>query len=73
VHTDSGGACQFTACSESQVTSIGDASTNYCNTRMLLCGKADGCKPVKHQLTYSEKDVSPRPGSGSDKGACLAV
>ena len=27
-----------------QVTSIGDYSTNYCNSRMLYCGTADGCK-----------------------------
>merc|ERR1712096_251955 len=49
-------ACKIEACSESQVFSIGDAGTNYCNLRMLYCGSTDGCKPVTHDI--SSKEVS---------------
>lgn len=30
----------------SQVFSIEDKSTNYCNLRNLVCGSAEGCTPV---------------------------
>ena len=35
--------CTLLGCSESQVTSVADFGTNYCNLRMLYCGSADGC------------------------------
>jgi hypothetical protein len=69
--TDSGSSCNVQACSESQVTSVADASTNYCNTRNLLCGAGDGCKPVLHDAAYSETNVKPSFGAGSSKGDCL--
>merc|ERR1712113_691268 len=40
----SGGTCVVKGCSESQVTSFMDFSTNFCNIRMLTCGSEDGCK-----------------------------
>ena len=47
--------CVVSACSESQVTSVIDMSTNYCNLHNLLCGSKAGCVFVKHDLTSSEK------------------
>merc|ERR1712070_1155879 len=50
--------CTLYSCSESQVTSIIDFGTNYCNLRMMYCGSADGCKPVTHDITSKEVAVS---------------
>lgn len=47
--------CVVSACSESQVTSVVDLSTNYCNLHDLMCGSADGCNYVKHDLSSMEK------------------
>jgi hypothetical protein len=47
--------CAVSACSVSQVTSVLDMSTNYCNLRNLYCNsKQDGCPVVHHELTYKE-------------------
>jgi len=43
--------CRIEACSRSQVTSVLDMGTNYCDLKMLFCGKADGCKPVEEDFT----------------------
>lgn len=49
------GGCTVRACSTSQVTSMLDFSTNYCNLRNLYCNsQADGCPVVRHELTYQE-------------------
>jgi hypothetical protein len=45
--------CAVTACSESQVTSIGDYGTNYCNLHDLYCND-DECHYFQH-LEYVEK------------------
>ncbi|CAJ1356881.1 unnamed protein product [Effrenium voratum] len=65
-------ACAVHACSESQVFSIADFSTNYCNLRNLYCGSEDGCKPVRHDFSSEELDISPSMGAGNDKSACIA-
>lgn len=50
-----GAGCRLEACSESQVTSVLDFSTNYCNIRDLYCGSAEGCPVAKHELAgYTE-------------------
>merc|ERR1712150_235137 len=67
------GKCKIQGCSESQVTSVADFSTNYCNLRMMYCGSADSCKPVTKDLTISESSVNPSVGAGKDPNACLAV
>lgn len=54
----SGSGCEVDACSESQVNSIKDYSTNYCNLHSLYCSSADGCTVVKTQLSYEEKYTS---------------
>jgi len=57
----------MTGCSESQLTSYADFSTNYCNLHDLYCGSSDGCKFVKSDLKYKE-DV--KSCSSADKGQC---
>ena len=71
--TDSSSGCELSGCSASQVYSIKDFSTNYCNLRMLYCSSADGCKPVLHDLTAVESSVDPSIGAGKDQSACLKV
>lgn len=52
--TEVGGSkCKIDACSESQGSSGGDFSTNYCNMKMLFCGSDDKCHPVIHDFTSS--------------------
>mmetsp|Transcript_11523 Transcript_11523/g.21796 ORF Transcript_11523/g.21796 Transcript_11523/m.21796 type:complete len:170 (+) Transcript_11523:58-567(+) len=67
-----GQKCMITGCSESQVFSIADFSTNYCNLRNLYCGSADGCKPVKHDFEVIETKVTPSLGAGSDAKSCIS-
>lgn len=51
------GGCDVSACSESQVTSILDFSTNFCNLRNLYCSTKDGCSIQKYDLEYKETYV----------------
>jgi len=69
----SGAGCSIGACSESQVTSVADFSTNYCNIRNLYCGSADGCKPVEHDFATKETAVSPSFGAGKDPSKCVVA
>jgi len=48
-------SCKIEACSRSQVRSFSDSGTNYCNLKMLFCGTVDGCKFVKHDLTFGSE------------------
>jgi len=71
-----GCSCAVTGCSESQVTSIADFSTNYCNLRMLYCGKNEGCKPVTDDgkdFSIEETRVKPSLGASHDPSACLKM
>ena len=58
--TGTGGGCAVAACSESQVTSVIDFSTNYCNLRNLYCSPGEGCPPGAGgpDLSYDESFVS---------------
>jgi len=50
--------CDLSACSESQVFSILDFSTNYCNLRSLYCNASDdNCPIVNSNLGYEETYV----------------
>lgn len=69
--TDSGSGCVISGCSESQVTSIADFSTNYCNMRMLYCGTADGCTNVNGDLGASETNVKHSTGASADASDCF--
>jgi len=66
-----GDGCEVRGCSESQVFSVADFSTNYCNLRMLYCGSADGCRPVAHDFTHRETMVKTSIGAGKDPEKCI--
>ena len=51
--SSSGSGCAVQACSESQVYSIGDAGTNFCNIHDLYCTE-EGCDPINTNLKYDE-------------------
>lgn len=65
--------CGVHACSESQVTSIADFSTNYCNLRNLYCGSAEGCKPVNNDFAVEETAVETSKGAGKDAKKCIVA
>merc|ERR1719183_255410 len=67
---DQGASCKFAACSESQVTSVIDYSTNYCNLHDLYCGTKYGCKIATFDFVSSE---SKQDCSQSDALQCLKV
>jgi len=71
--TDSSGSCKIEACSRSQVTSVLDMGTNYCDLKMLYCGSADGCKPVKHDFTVGPESTKKHSQSSVDLSSCLKV
>jgi hypothetical protein len=71
--SDVDGGCQIEACSESQGTSVGDFSTNYCDMRNLYCGSSDGCKTVSKDFTHEEASHSGSIGAGHDAGACIVT
>lgn len=59
-HSDNEESCFVEACSESQVTSVLDFSTNYCNLRNLYCSSEENCHVVEHDLQYVENYKSCR-------------
>lgn len=63
--------CEVTACSESQVTSYADFSTNYCNLRNLYCGSDDGCPYALRDLQSHEVHVHNGAGASHDASACV--
>lgn len=65
--------CQIEACSRSQVFSLSDFGTNYCNLKMLYCGTAEGCKPVAHDFTVGAETTQKFTQSTVDLSACLQV
>jgi hypothetical protein len=71
--TSSSNSCLIAGCSESQSFSIGDFGTNYCNIRMLYCGSADGCKPVKNNFASAEGKVETSIGASKGIQNCLKV
>mmetsp|Transcript_42798 Transcript_42798/g.114520 ORF Transcript_42798/g.114520 Transcript_42798/m.114520 type:complete len:171 (+) Transcript_42798:77-589(+) len=71
LETRSGGRCAIFGCSESQVTSFADASTNCCNLRMLLCGSENNCRSVNGDLGTQELSITKSLGAGQDWQACF--
>jgi hypothetical protein len=71
--SDTDGGCQIESCSESQGTSVGDFSTNYCDLRNLYCGSSDGCEPVGKDFTHDETAHKGSVGAGHDAGACIVT
>jgi uncharacterized protein (DUF2147 family) len=71
--TPDGGNCKIEACSRSQVFSIFDLGTNYCDLKMLYCGTADGCKPVDNDFTVNAETTEKFSQASVDLSACLKV
>merc|ERR1712166_1033593 len=71
--TDQSGSCLIEACSRSQVNSLFDKGTNYCDVKMLFCGSNDGCKPVKNDFLVGQETTSKLAQASVDMGACLKV
>ncbi|CAE7497076.1 unnamed protein product [Symbiodinium sp. CCMP2592] len=65
------GTCNIQGCSESQVFSVADFSTNYCNLRMLYCGSHENCKYMKKDFAITETSVSPSLGASKNAADCL--
>lgn len=65
--------CTLMGCSESQVMSVADFSTNFCNVRMLFCGTQEGCSAAGTDLTYTVDDVSKSFGASKKLADCLQV
>ncbi len=47
--------CAAVFCSESQVFSIGDYDTNYCNSWNLYCNSGQTCNVVYDNLSFAER------------------
>ena len=71
VLTDKDGGCQIEACSESQGTSVGDFSTNYCDILNLYRGSADGNVAVSNDFTSTEVSHKGSIGAGHDSIVCI--
>merc|ERR1712070_55398 len=71
--TATDGGCQIKGCSESQGSSVGDFSTNYCDMRNLYCGSADGCAPASSGFTSSEASHKGSIGAGHDASNCIVA
>jgi hypothetical protein len=63
--------CEIEACSESQVTSYADFSTNYCNLHNLYCGSDDGCPYSRQDLQSHESQIHTGAGASKDKSQCV--
>ncbi|GBG30285.1 Hypothetical Protein FCC1311_065042 [Hondaea fermentalgiana] len=64
--------CIIRGCSESQVPSVLDYSTNYCNMHNLYCSATSSpmCPSVRHDFTTHETKVVPSYGAGTNVDAC---
>jgi len=69
------GNCNIIACSESQVTSVADMSTNYCNIHNLYCGSHWGpaCKFVKHDFAPAKESTTESIGATNKPSDCIVV
>mmetsp|Transcript_3273 Transcript_3273/g.7746 ORF Transcript_3273/g.7746 Transcript_3273/m.7746 type:complete len:217 (-) Transcript_3273:550-1200(-) len=67
-----GGHCTIEACSRSQVFSILDFGTNYCNLKMLYCGSRDGCKPVLHDFEVQDETTEEFSQASVEPSSCFS-
>ena len=66
--------CTMTACSESQGSSLYDASTNYCNMHVLYCTGAQGCPSVDNpNFVYTESNFDCTHGDSVENNANLCI
>merc|ERR1712129_48031 len=70
---ESSSSCKLEACSRSQVTSLLDMGTNYCDLKMLYCGKADGCKPFSYDFTVGTESTENFARASVDLKKCLVM
>jgi hypothetical protein len=70
--TDDGSNCKIEGCSESQVFSEADFGTNYCDLKMLYCGKADGCKVVENDFSTSGEKTKKKAQASVNMKGCFA-
>jgi C1A family cysteine protease len=66
-------SCKVEGCSESQVFSILDMSTNYCEQKLLYCGSDEGCNVAYHDFTHAEGEKRTMAGASTNFGDCLKV
>jgi hypothetical protein len=64
----SGSGCAVSTCSESQVTSVLDFGTNYCNAHDLFCSDA-GCNAIGDAPVLSCTETSVHASSGQHTAA----
>jgi len=69
-NADGGDDCEVSGCSVSQVTSVIDRSTNYCNLYNLYCGGNVGCQVAQTDLTAIPLDKKTSLGAGKNKFKC---
>mmetsp|Transcript_43318 Transcript_43318/g.135664 ORF Transcript_43318/g.135664 Transcript_43318/m.135664 type:complete len:158 (+) Transcript_43318:244-717(+) len=66
------GGCEVKGCSQSQVFSLMDFSTNFCNLHNLYCGSMDGCPIASTDLVYKERSHTTLYNwGGMNKRTCL--
>jgi len=70
---DEGSNCKIEGCSESQVFSIADFSTNYCEQKLLFCGSDEGCNVAVSDFTHTEDKKKTMAGSTTKFSDCLKV
>jgi len=73
VLTDQGSSCKIEGCSEAQVFSIADFSTNYCEQKLLYCGSDEGCNVASSDFTHTEDEKQTMAGATTNFGDCLKV
>jgi len=73
VLTDQGNSCKIEGCSESQVFSIADFSTNYCEQKLLFCGSDEGCNVASNDFTHTEEELKTMAKATTNFGDCLKV
>jgi len=71
--TEESGSCLIESCSESQVTSVADFGTNYCEQRLLICGSAEGCNVAHSDFALSGEATKTMAGATVGMSNCLKV
>lgn len=68
--TSKGAGCELKGCSQSQVTSLNDFSTNYCNMYNMYCGLSDNCCPVKSDFSVSPGAIEKSMAAATNERVC---
>lgn len=73
VLTTEGSSCKIEGCSEAQVFSIADFSTNYCEQKLMYCGSDEGCNVANSDFTHTEDEKKTMAGASTKFSDCLKV